>query len=65
MDTGEHTLEHEAGRLTAILTRVFGVPDLGFIQGGVVQEALCRAFEWTAKILMASGATELAKKEER
>ena len=64
MDTGEHTLAHEAGRLTAILTRVFGVPDLGSVQS-VVQDALCRAFEWTEKILMAPGAIEFARKEKR
>jgi hypothetical protein len=58
MNTGEHTLSQEAN-LTATLARAFGVTNLIFVRA--VQDAFCRAFEWTAKILMAGGTTGFEK----
>lgn len=40
----EHLFRHEAGRMVAILTRVFGVEHLGLVED-VVQEALARALQ--------------------
>src|ERR1700760_548649 len=40
----EHLFRREAGRMVAILTRVFGVHNLALAED-VVQEALCRALE--------------------
>ncbi|MBV8147206.1 MAG: sigma factor, ECF subfamily protein [Gammaproteobacteria bacterium] len=40
----EHLFRHESGRMTAALTRVFGVHNLPLAED-VVQDALCRALE--------------------
>jgi len=40
----EHLFRHEAGRLVAILTRLFGIQNLALAED-VVQEAFCRALE--------------------
>jgi RNA polymerase sigma factor (sigma-70 family) len=44
MELSDHLFRHEAGRLTAALTRIFGVHNLGLAED-VVQEAFCRAAE--------------------
>ena len=44
MDLSEHLFRHEAGRMVATLTRIFGVHNLGLAED-VVQEAFCRALE--------------------
>lgn len=44
MDLHEHLFRHEAGRMTASLTRVFGVHNLALAED-VVQDAFCRALE--------------------
>jgi RNA polymerase sigma-70 factor (ECF subfamily) len=44
MDLHEHLFRHEAGRMTAVLTRVFGVHNLALAED-VVQDAFCRALE--------------------
>ena len=40
----EHLFRHEAGRLVAILTRLFGIQNLALAED-VVQDAFCRALE--------------------
>ena len=42
MDPAEHLFRQEAGRLVAILTRLFGVHNLALAED-VVQDAFCRA----------------------
>ena len=44
MELSEHLFRHEAGRMVAILTRIFGVHNLALAED-VVQEAFCRALE--------------------
>src|SRR5260370_7791259 len=44
MEASDHLFRHEAGRMVATLTRVFGVHNLALAED-VVQEALCRALE--------------------
>jgi len=44
VDSSEHLFRHEAGRMVAALTRVFGVHNLALAED-VVQDALCRALE--------------------
>jgi RNA polymerase sigma-70 factor (ECF subfamily) len=44
MDLEEHLFRREAGRLVAILTRVFGIHNLALAED-VVQDAFCRALE--------------------
>jgi RNA polymerase sigma factor (sigma-70 family) len=44
VDLGDHLFRHEAGRMVAALTRVFGVHNLALAED-VVQDALCRALE--------------------
>src|SRR3954447_16156696 len=44
MDIGDHLFRHEAGRLVAALTRLFGVHNLALAED-VVQDAFCRALE--------------------
>jgi RNA polymerase sigma factor (sigma-70 family) len=44
MDLGDHLFRHEAGRMVAALTRVFGVHNLALAED-VVQDAFCRALE--------------------
>src|SRR5215470_3140143 len=44
MELGEHLFRHEAGRMVAILTRIFGVHNLAPAED-VVQDAFCRALE--------------------
>lgn len=44
MDLSEHLFRHEAGRMVATLTRIFGVHNLSLAED-VVQEAFCRALE--------------------
>jgi RNA polymerase sigma factor (sigma-70 family) len=44
MDPAEHLFRQEAGRLVAILTRLFGVHNLALAED-VVQDAFCRALE--------------------
>src|SRR5215831_11063607 len=44
MGQNEHLFRHEAGRMTAALTRVFGVHNLALAED-VVQDAFCRALE--------------------
>jgi RNA polymerase sigma factor (sigma-70 family) len=44
MELGEHLFRHEAGRMVATLTRIFGTHHLALAED-VVQEAFCRAFE--------------------
>ncbi|AKV04488.1 RNA polymerase sigma-70 factor, ECF subfamily [Labilithrix luteola] len=44
MDLDEHLFRHEAGRLVAALTRIFGVHNLALAED-VVQDAFCRALE--------------------
>jgi RNA polymerase sigma factor (sigma-70 family) len=44
MEPSEHLFRHEAGRMVATLTRIFGVHNLNLAED-VVQEAFCRALE--------------------
>ena len=44
MDLHEHLFRHEAGRMTASLTRLFGLRNLTLAED-VVQDAFCRALE--------------------
>jgi RNA polymerase sigma-70 factor (ECF subfamily) len=44
MELSEHLFRHEAGRMVATLTRIFGAHNLGLAED-VVQEAFCRALE--------------------
>jgi len=44
MELNEHLFRHEAGRMVATLTRIFGVHNLGLAED-VVQDAFCRALE--------------------
>src|SRR5215472_1084096 len=44
MELTDHLFRHEAGRMVAVLTRLFGVHNLGLAED-VVQEAFCRALE--------------------
>lgn len=44
MELNDHLFRREAGRMTAALTRIFGVHNLGLAED-VVQEAFCRATE--------------------
>src|SRR6266850_2007130 len=44
MEPAEHLFRQEAGRLVAILTRLFGVHNLALAED-VVQDAFCRALE--------------------
>jgi RNA polymerase sigma-70 factor (ECF subfamily) len=44
MELSEHLFRHEAARMVAVLTRIFGVHNLGLAED-VVQDAFCRALE--------------------
>src|SRR5215510_10744650 len=44
MELSEHLFRREAGRMVAVLTRVFGVHNLALAED-VVQDAFCRALE--------------------
>jgi len=44
MELSEHLFRHEAGRMVATLTRIFGAHNLALAED-VVQDAFCRAFE--------------------
>ena len=44
MEFEDHLFRHEAGRMVATLTRIFGVHNLGLAED-VVQDAFCRALE--------------------
>src|ERR671923_2404317 len=44
MELTDHLFRHEAGRLIATLTRIFGVQNLALAED-VVQDAFCRALE--------------------
>jgi RNA polymerase sigma-70 factor (ECF subfamily) len=44
VEAGEHLFRREAGRITAALTRIFGVHNLALVED-VVQDAFCRALE--------------------
>ena len=44
MELEEHLFRREAGRMTAVLTRIFGVHNLALAED-VVQDAFCRALE--------------------
>jgi RNA polymerase sigma-70 factor (ECF subfamily) len=44
MELSEHIFRHEAGRMVATLTRIFGVHNLALAED-VVQDAFCRALE--------------------
>src|SRR5579883_467412 len=44
MDLTDHLFRREAGRMAAVLTRIFGVHNLDLAED-VVQEAFCRALE--------------------
>lgn len=44
MEPGEQLFRHEAGRLVAVLTRIFGIHNLELAED-VVQDAFCRALE--------------------
>ena len=44
MDPSDHLFRHEAGRMVATLTRIFGVHNLALAEN-VVQDAFCRALE--------------------
>jgi RNA polymerase sigma factor (sigma-70 family) len=44
MELTDHLFRHEAGRMVAVLTRVFGVHNLALAED-VVQDAFCRALE--------------------
>ena len=43
-DPSDHLFRHEAGRMVATLTRIFGVHNLALAED-VVQDAFCRALE--------------------
>src|SRR6516165_289671 len=42
MELTDHLFRHEAGRMVAVLTRIFGVHNLALAEA-VVQDAFCRA----------------------
>src|SRR5260370_36031216 len=44
MENSDHLFRHEAGRMVATLTRIFGVHKLALAED-VVQDAFCRALE--------------------
>ncbi|HZZ14645.1 MAG TPA: sigma-70 family RNA polymerase sigma factor, partial [Candidatus Sulfotelmatobacter sp.] len=44
MESTDHLFRHEAGRMVAVLTRIFGVHNLALAED-VVQDAFCRALE--------------------
>src|SRR6476660_7278453 len=44
METTDHLFRQEAGRMVAVLTRVFGIHNLALAED-VVQDAFCRALE--------------------
>ena len=44
MEPSEHLFRHEAGRMVATLTRIFGTHNIALAED-VVQDAFCRAFE--------------------
>ena len=44
MNSGDHLFRHEAGRMVAALTRIFGLHNLELAED-VVQDAFCRALE--------------------
>jgi RNA polymerase sigma-70 factor (ECF subfamily) len=44
MESSDHLFRHEAGRMVAVLTRIFGVLNLPLVED-VVQDAFCRALE--------------------
>jgi RNA polymerase sigma factor (sigma-70 family) len=44
MEPGDHLFRHEAGRMVAALTRIFGMHNLALAED-VVQDAFCRALE--------------------
>jgi RNA polymerase sigma-70 factor (ECF subfamily) len=44
MERTDHLFRHEAGRMVAVLTRIFGVHNLALAED-VVQDAFCRALE--------------------
>src|SRR5215469_11324099 len=44
MEASEHLFRHEAGRMVATLTRIFGTHNIALAED-VVQDAFCRAFE--------------------
>ena len=44
MEPSDHLFRHEAGRMVAALTRIFGVHNLALAED-VVQDAFCRAVE--------------------
>ena len=44
MELSEHLFRHEAGRMVATLTRIFGLRNFALVED-VVQEAFCRALE--------------------
>src|ERR1700686_1890403 len=44
METADHLFRREAGRMVAVLTRIFGVHNLALAED-VVQDAFCRAME--------------------
>src|SRR5579875_2069743 len=44
MELSEHLFRHEAGRMVATLTRMFGVHNLALAED-IVQDAFCRALE--------------------
>jgi RNA polymerase sigma-70 factor (ECF subfamily) len=44
MELTDHLFRHEAGRMVAVLTRIFGVHNLALAED-VVQDAFCRALE--------------------
>src|SRR5229473_5645977 len=43
-EAGDHLFRREAGRIVAVLTRIFGVQNLALAED-VVQDAFCRALE--------------------
>src|SRR6516225_11109261 len=44
MELTDHLFRHEAGRMVAVLTRIFGMHNLALAED-VVQDAFCRALE--------------------
>jgi hypothetical protein len=52
MELHEHFVGPEAGRMANMRTRIVGIRSLAGAKA-VLQEALCRVFERTTKILMA------------
>ena len=60
MELSEHLFRHEAGRLVAALTRVFGVHNLALAED-VVQDALCRALEVWKLRLQWQGSLSISK----